>query len=132
MTVKGKIRFIQGNQAIAQGALAAGARFFAGYPITPSSETVEISFRRLLEFGGVCIQLQDEELVLKKDARTIAFPSISTGVYRFPVDKVASVVCQAVKEIMGKHQPQKFEKVCFYALTIRSIKRTLTCSLFGL
>jgi 2-oxoglutarate ferredoxin oxidoreductase subunit alpha len=60
MTEIGKFRFIQGNHAIAEGALAAGARFFAGYPITPSSEIAEISSRRLPEVGGVYIQMEDE------------------------------------------------------------------------
>jgi len=56
----GKIRFIQGNEAIAEGALAAGARFYAGYPITPSSEIAEIAARRMLEVGGIYLQMEDE------------------------------------------------------------------------
>ncbi|NLX86373.1 MAG: 2-oxoacid:acceptor oxidoreductase subunit alpha, partial [Clostridiales bacterium] len=55
-----RVRFIQGNEAIAEGALAAGARFFAGYPITPSSEIAEISSRRLPAVGGVYVQMEDE------------------------------------------------------------------------
>ncbi len=51
---------MQGNEAITEGALAAGARFFAGYPITPSSEIAEIASRRLLEVGGVYLQMEDE------------------------------------------------------------------------
>ena len=38
-----KIRFSHGNEAITEGAIAAGARFYAGYPITPSSEIAELS-----------------------------------------------------------------------------------------
>jgi 2-oxoglutarate ferredoxin oxidoreductase subunit alpha len=53
-------RLIQGNQAIAEGALYAGARFYAGYPITPSSEIAEISARRLPKLGGVYMQMEDE------------------------------------------------------------------------
>lgn len=60
MTVKGNVRFIQGNEAMAEGALAAGARFFAGYPITPSSEIAEVSSRRLPKLGGVYVQMEDE------------------------------------------------------------------------
>jgi len=56
----GSIRFMQGNEAITEGALAAGARFFAGYPITPSSEIAEISSKRLPELGGLYIQMEDE------------------------------------------------------------------------
>ncbi len=55
-----RVRFIQGNEAIAEGALAAGARFFAGYPITPSSEIAEISSKRLPALGGIYVQMEDE------------------------------------------------------------------------
>jgi len=52
--------FLQGNEAIAKGAIAAGGRFYAGYPITPSSEIAEICSVRLPEIGGVYIQMEDE------------------------------------------------------------------------
>jgi 2-oxoglutarate/2-oxoacid ferredoxin oxidoreductase subunit alpha len=52
--------FIQGDEAIAEGAIAAGCRYFAGYPITPSSEISETLARRLPEVGGVCLQMEDE------------------------------------------------------------------------
>ncbi|MFO7942504.1 MAG: 2-oxoacid:acceptor oxidoreductase subunit alpha [Bacillota bacterium] len=52
--------FIQGNEAIVEGALAAGARFFGGYPITPSSEVAELAARRLPALGGVYMQMEDE------------------------------------------------------------------------
>lgn len=52
--------FVQGDEAIAEGAIAADCRFFAGYPITPSSETSEALARRLPEVGGVCLQMEDE------------------------------------------------------------------------
>jgi 2-oxoglutarate ferredoxin oxidoreductase subunit alpha len=55
-----KVAFMQGNEACAEGALAAGCRFFAGYPITPSSEISEILSRRLPRIGGVFIQMEDE------------------------------------------------------------------------
>jgi 2-oxoglutarate ferredoxin oxidoreductase subunit alpha len=53
-------RLIQGNHAAALGALAAGCRFFAGYPITPSSEVAEIMSRELPRLGGRFIQMEDE------------------------------------------------------------------------
>jgi 2-oxoglutarate ferredoxin oxidoreductase subunit alpha len=53
-------RLIQGNEAIVEGALAAGCRFFAGYPITPASEISEILSARLPEVGGTFIQMEDE------------------------------------------------------------------------
>ena len=52
--------FLQGNEACAEGALAAGCRFFAGYPITPATEIAERMARRLPEVGGVHIQMEDE------------------------------------------------------------------------
>ena len=53
-------RLIQGNEACAEGAIAAGARFFAGYPITPSTEIAETLARRMPEVGGSFIQMEDE------------------------------------------------------------------------
>lgn len=56
----GERLFLQGNEAIAEGAIAAGARFYAGYPITPSSEIAEVCAQRLLEVGGIYLQMEDE------------------------------------------------------------------------
>jgi len=58
--VEKRIRFLQGNEACAEGAIAAGCRFFAGYPITPSSEIGEVLARRLPQIGGKFIQMEDE------------------------------------------------------------------------
>ena len=52
--------FINGDQACSEGALAAGCRFFAGYPITPATEIAESISRRLPELGGIYIQMEDE------------------------------------------------------------------------
>jgi 2-oxoglutarate ferredoxin oxidoreductase subunit alpha len=54
------IRLMQGNEAIAMGALAAGCRFYAGYPITPSTEVAEVMSRELPKVGGKFIQMEDE------------------------------------------------------------------------
>lgn len=54
------IRLMQGNEAVVEGAIAAGVRFFAGYPITPSTEILEEFSRRLPEIGGTFIQMEDE------------------------------------------------------------------------
>jgi 2-oxoglutarate ferredoxin oxidoreductase subunit alpha len=51
---------VQGNRACALGALAVGCRFYAGYPITPSSEIAEIMSRELPKLGGKFIQMEDE------------------------------------------------------------------------
>lgn len=52
--------FLNGDAACAEGALAAGCTFFAGYPITPSTEVAERMSERLPEVGGVFIQMEDE------------------------------------------------------------------------
>ena len=51
---------MQGDEACAEGAIAAGCRFFAGYPITPATEIAEIMSRRLPQVGGKFIQMEDE------------------------------------------------------------------------
>ncbi len=55
-----KIRLMQGNEACVEGAIAAGMRFFAGYPITPSTEVAEGCSVRLPQVGGRFIQMEDE------------------------------------------------------------------------
>jgi len=52
--------FWQGNEACAEAAIAAGCRFFAGYPITPASEIFEHLALRLPQVGGITIQMEDE------------------------------------------------------------------------
>ena len=52
--------FMQGDIACAEGAIAAGCRFFAGYPITPATEIAERMAQRLPEVGGVYVQMEDE------------------------------------------------------------------------
>ncbi|MBP8717798.1 MAG: 2-oxoacid:acceptor oxidoreductase subunit alpha [Candidatus Atribacteria bacterium] len=54
------IRILQGNEACVEGAILAGVRFFAGYPITPASEIAEGMAVRLPELGGVFMQMEDE------------------------------------------------------------------------
>ncbi len=57
---KQDLRFVQGNEACAQGALYAGLKFFAGYPITPSTEIAETLALELPKRGGAFIQMEDE------------------------------------------------------------------------
>lgn len=54
------LRLMSGNEACAEGALAAGCSFFAGYPITPSTQIAEVLSRRLPQLGGKFIQMEDE------------------------------------------------------------------------
>lgn len=59
--IMGKIKkFIQGNEACVEGAMYAGVNFFAGYPITPSTEIAEHLSVRLPQKGGKFIQMEDE------------------------------------------------------------------------
>jgi 2-oxoglutarate ferredoxin oxidoreductase subunit alpha len=57
---KSAARLLSGNHACALAAVAAGCRFFAGYPITPSSEVAERLSRLLPEVDGVFVQMEDE------------------------------------------------------------------------
>ena len=54
------VHFMNGDEAVAEGAIAAGCRFFAAYPITPQSEIAERMARRLPQVGGMFIQMEDE------------------------------------------------------------------------
>jgi 2-oxoglutarate ferredoxin oxidoreductase subunit alpha len=56
----GKVKLLQGNEACAEGALYAGCTFFAGYPITPSTEVAEYLARALPKIGGAFLQMEDE------------------------------------------------------------------------
>lgn len=55
-----KVAFLQGNEAATYGALYAGCTFFAGYPITPSTEVAEVMSIELPKIGGKFIQMEDE------------------------------------------------------------------------
>jgi 2-oxoglutarate ferredoxin oxidoreductase subunit alpha len=58
--VKGKVKIMQGNEACYEAAIAAGCRFFTGYPITPATEIAEGMARKLPQVGGVFMQMEDE------------------------------------------------------------------------
>ena len=60
MTAEPRTKLMQGDEACAEGAIAAGCRFFAGYPITPATEIAEVLARRLPQVGGKFIQMEDE------------------------------------------------------------------------
>jgi 2-oxoglutarate/2-oxoacid ferredoxin oxidoreductase subunit alpha len=60
VTATGQVKLLQGNEAVVEGALAAGCRFFAGYPITPATEISEVMSYRLPAIGGTFIQMEDE------------------------------------------------------------------------
>jgi 2-oxoglutarate ferredoxin oxidoreductase subunit alpha len=54
------LSFIEGNEAIAYGAVTAGCRFFAGYPITPATTIFNTMLKLLPPNGGICLQGEDE------------------------------------------------------------------------
>lgn len=60
MYVEPGTHLMQGDEAIVEGALIAGCRFFAGYPITPATEIAERMSRRMPQVGGVFMQMEDE------------------------------------------------------------------------
>ncbi len=59
-SISGKQVLLQGNEAMVEGALAAGCTFFAGYPITPATEISEVMSVKLPAVGGTFIQMEDE------------------------------------------------------------------------
>ncbi|MFH0848435.1 MAG: 2-oxoacid:acceptor oxidoreductase subunit alpha [archaeon] len=60
MTQDRQLQFMLGNYAIVEGAIAAGCRYYAGYPITPANEISEWMAQRMPEVGGRFIQMEDE------------------------------------------------------------------------
>lgn len=101
-----KMVFMQGNEAIAEGAIYAGARFYAGYPITPSSEIAEICSQRLMEVGGIYIQMEDElasmaaitgaSLAGKKSLTATSGPGFSLMQENLGMAQMAEVPCVVV------------------------------------
>jgi 2-oxoglutarate ferredoxin oxidoreductase subunit alpha len=67
-------RLMEGSEAVAEACLAAGCRFFAGYPMTPFTELLEHMARRLPEVGGVCINAESE-----LEAVGMAWGALATG-----------------------------------------------------
>ena len=67
-------RLMEGSEAIAEAALAAGCRFFAGYPMTPFTELLEHFAKRLPETGGVCVNAESE-----LEAIGMAWGALATG-----------------------------------------------------
>jgi 2-oxoglutarate ferredoxin oxidoreductase subunit alpha len=65
---------MEGSEAIAEAAIAAGCRFFAGYPMTPFTELLESFAKKLPEVGGVCINAESE-----LEAVGMAWGALATG-----------------------------------------------------
>ncbi|MBD3289630.1 2-oxoacid:acceptor oxidoreductase subunit alpha [candidate division KSB1 bacterium] len=106
-----EVKVITGNEACAEGALAAGLRFFAGYPITPSSEIAEILSMRLPAVGGKFIQMEDEigamgavigaSLVGSKAMTATSGPGFSLKQENLGYAAMAEVPCVVVNVMRG-------------------------------
>lgn len=103
--------FYQGNEACAEGALYAGCRFFAGYPITPSTEVAEFLARRLPRVGGAFVQMEDEiaamaavigaSLVGKKTLTATSGPGYSLKMENLGFACLTEVPCVIVNVMRG-------------------------------
>jgi 2-oxoglutarate ferredoxin oxidoreductase subunit alpha len=103
--------FYQGNEAAAEGAMYAGCRFFAGYPITPSTEIAEFLSRRLPKVGGAFIQMEDEiaamaavigaSLVGKKSLTATSGPGYSLKLENIGFACITEIPCVIVNVMRG-------------------------------
>jgi 2-oxoglutarate ferredoxin oxidoreductase subunit alpha len=108
---KPKIQMMSGNEACAQGAITAGLRFYAGYPITPSSEIAEELSWRLPGIGGSFIQMEDEiasmgaiigaSLVGVKSMTATSGPGFSLKQENIGYASMAEVPCVIVNVMRG-------------------------------
>lgn len=102
---------LQGNEAVAEGAIAAGARFFAGYPITPSTEIAETLSVRLPQVGGDFMQMEDEiasmaavigaSLAGKKALTATSGPGFSLMQENLGYAAMAQIPCVVVNVMRG-------------------------------
>ncbi len=105
------IVFWGGNEVIAEAAIAAGCRFYAGYPITPSSEIAAVMAERLPEVGGVFIQMEDEiasmgaiigaSLSGKKSMTATSGPGFSLKMENIGYACMAEVPCVIINVMRG-------------------------------
>lgn len=109
MTSKAKL--MQGNEACLLGALAAGMEFYAGYPITPSTEIAEYAAEELPKIGGKFIQMEDEiagmaatigaSLAGKKSMTATSGPGFSLKQENIGFACIAEVPCVIVNVMRG-------------------------------
>ncbi|NOY86474.1 MAG: 2-oxoacid:acceptor oxidoreductase subunit alpha [Deltaproteobacteria bacterium] len=109
--MSGKEVFFQGNEACAHGALYAGCRFFAGYPITPSTEVAELMSRYLPKLGGAFMQMEDEigamgaiigaSLVGKKSLTATSGPGFSLKQENLGFACITEVPCVVLNVMRG-------------------------------
>ncbi len=106
-----KMKLYSGNEMVAQAAIAAGCRFFAGYPITPSSEIAERMSKMLPEVGGRFIQMEDElasmaaiiggSLAGRKTMTATSGPGFSLKQENLGFAAIAEVPCVIVNVMRG-------------------------------
>lgn len=106
-----KMKLYSGNEMVAQAAIAAGCRFFAGYPITPSSEIAERMSKMLPEVGGRFIQMEDElasmaaiigaSLAGRKTMTATSGPGFSLKQENLGFATIAEVPCVIVNVMRG-------------------------------
>lgn len=65
-------------------------------------------------------------LAVENELKTIAFPSISTGVYGYPIDEAAEISFNAVKDFLESHSPEKMEKVYFVCFNDKNYRKYLS------
>jgi 2-oxoglutarate ferredoxin oxidoreductase subunit alpha len=104
-------KLLQGNEAVVEGALAAGCRFFAGYPITPASEILEAMSYKMPDAGGTFIQMEDEiasmgavigaSLAGKKAMTATSGPGFSLLQENLGFASIAEVPCVVVDVMRG-------------------------------
>ena len=104
-------RFLQGNDAVALGAIYAGCGFFAGYPITPSTEVAEKLAVMLPKHGGRFIQMEDEiaamaaiigaSLAGKKSLTATSGPGMSLKMENLGFACIAEVPCVILNVMRG-------------------------------
>jgi 2-oxoglutarate ferredoxin oxidoreductase subunit alpha len=105
------IVFWQGNEVVARAALAAGCRFYGGYPITPSSEIAAVMAQLLPEVGGCFVQMEDEiaamgavigaSLTGKKSLTATSGPGFSLKMEHIGYACIAEVPCVIVNVMRG-------------------------------
>ena len=104
-------KFLQGNDAVALGAIYAGCRFFAGYPITPSTEVAERLSVLLPKYGGRFIQMEDEIAAMaaiiggslggKKSLTATSGPGMSLKLENLGFGYMAEVPCVVLNVMRG-------------------------------
>lgn len=106
-----KVKFLQGNEAVVEGALYAGCTFYAGYPITPSTEVAEGMSVALPKVGGRFVQMEDEigamaatlggSIAGRKSLTATSGPGLSLKLENLGYGYLTEVPCVVVNVMRG-------------------------------